>query len=53
MAERYEMDNYDTRSLQAPLLTKQYCDNNTEGNKLGGDVACVEEIKKTGNVHKT
>ena len=54
MAECYEMDNYDMRSFQAPLLTKQYYDNNTEGDKLAGTVACVEEIKKkAGNVHKT
>jgi hypothetical protein len=46
MAERCEMDSYNMRNLQAPLLTKQYCDNNTEGDKLGGNVACVEEIKR-------
>ena len=52
-AELCEVDNYDMGSLQAPLLTKQYCDNNTEGDKFGGNVACVEEIKKAGSLHKT
>jgi hypothetical protein len=46
MAECYEMDKYDMRSVQATLLTKQYYDDNTEGDKMAGAVACVEEIKK-------
>jgi hypothetical protein len=46
MAECYEMDNYDVRSFQAPLLTKQCYDNNTEGDKLAGTVACVVGVKK-------
>jgi len=44
--------NYDMRSFHAPLLTRQYY-NNTEGDRLAGTVACVEEIKTAGNVHKT
>ena len=52
-AECYEMDNYDMRSFQTPLLKRQYYDNNTEGDRLVGTVACVEEIKKAGSVHKT
>ena len=46
MAEYCEMDNYDMRSFQAPLLTKQYYDNITEDDWLAGIVACVEEKKK-------
>ena len=36
--------------FRLPLLTRQYYDNNTEGDRLAGTVACVEEIKKAGNV---
>ena len=45
MAEYCEMDNYDMRSFQAPLLTIQYYDNINEDDWLAGIVACVEEKK--------